>query len=175
MNDEDVCTCGHRRFYHGEPGVGPSACAGLNCPCSAFMLDLIFEDVKSGPLVKSGDPYTSKLAAALQTGEKVSPTRGAILLVLERYGAQTDDDLIDRLSALGFPATSSSIRTRRHELTGAGFVVEAGEGVSPYGNPALRWKLSEAGSSYVSKNRETLRAIVVKKKTGQKVPGRERR
>lgn len=143
MSDEDVCVCGHRRFFHG---VG--VCRALDCECEVFREDLWdspLEDlIVDSPKARASDPHTSKEAGAAQTSRKNGPIHAAVLLFLWEHPDSRDDDLHE---AIGGP--DSTPRKRRGELRDAGLVEATGEGISNYGKHTLRWSLTEAGKDYV--------------------------
>jgi predicted ArsR family transcriptional regulator len=103
-------------------------------------------------LARPADPYTSQLAADAMTPERTTPTRARVLLYLYGKHGRTDDEIIEAVD--GSP---SSLRTRRHELTAAGFVHQVGEGESALGNPSLLWALTERGDAYVREHQDELR------------------
>ncbi len=108
--------------------------------------------------VRAYDPDTSWDAAAGQTRTKTQQVRAEVLEVLERYGPQTDDELIgnwekSRLEYRAFKnvdksvyrqASPQSIRSRRSELTTLSLVKNTGEKrPSAMGGPSTVWAIAE--------------------------------
>lgn len=95
------------------------------------------------------DSGTSVEAAALQTDAQVDRVKAVIITLLNEYGPQTDDELVERYTARAgaHPAvplvTPQSIRTRRAALVTLGLVREVDAfGFSKLGNRAAVWGIA---------------------------------
>lgn len=72
------------------------------------------------------DPWTSHAAARSITEDKLRESQLAVLYLLKRIGASTDEEIADAYS--GPPRQSpSGLRTRRKELVDAGYVCDTGD------------------------------------------------
>lgn len=96
--------------------------------------------------VRGRDPEASWEAASLQAESKVSRVQGVVVSLLDTYGPMTDEQLVEQYTAYAFMdssvpnVTPQSIRTRRHEATIKGLVVNTGRhALSKLGNKATLW------------------------------------
>lgn len=91
--------------------------------------------------VRRHDPGTSWEAATKQTPEKSQRLYKAIHRILSATGAKTDDELIGFMEAQHFSHTPSGVRSRRRELTDAGWVRDSGtKRLSNAGGPSIVWE-----------------------------------
>lgn len=77
------------------------------------------------PRARAGDPETSVEAA--QSVRDRSILQEAILKILKRYGAKTDERIAQYLFDMGMATTPSGMRTRRRELVQMGMVQDTGK------------------------------------------------
>lgn len=91
--------------------------------------------------VRARDRETSWIAASAQTTTKTAALQILIYELLIDSGPLTDDAIRAQLTADGHHVTPSGIRTRRHELFLAGWVVATDKrGLSEMGSPATVWR-----------------------------------
>lgn len=93
-------------------------------------------------LTRASDPETSRAAAA--SLKDVRASQRAVYALLREHGASTDERL-QRLAALhGLQISPSGLRTRRHELTALGLVVDSGRTqILDTGRAAIVWEIRE--------------------------------
>lgn len=94
--------------------------------------------------VRPRDPHTSWQAAAEQTEGKMAALQVLIHDVLSISSAGlTDDQLIERIEAAGYPCSPSGVRSRRAELVAAGWVIDSGlQRRSKAGRAATVWRVT---------------------------------
>lgn len=112
----------------------------------AFDLDEWPSKKKAAPevpvhhLVQKHGQSTSWDAALSQTPEKRQKLYKAIRILLISLGPMTDDEILNELKKRKFPHSDSGVRTRRRELTDAGWIKPCGEKRSSnLGNPSIVW------------------------------------
>jgi hypothetical protein len=126
--------------------IGAHVCVGRDCPHDTHR-----DPLPSEARARSGDPQTSKQAAL--TIDNMTDRQYAVLKVAETFilGPFTYDELIHRygirregsLKPFDLPHQEpSSIRSRAAELRRAGFIVEAGRGMSDAGRPCNLWTVA---------------------------------
>lgn len=131
----------------------PEASATAHMPDALFDLDpvsgalevakAILEPV-SYAQARRTDPSTSFEAA--ESIRNVNDTHTRILELLNTYGPQTDEQLLDlweiAVANVGWPTiTDSGLRSRRAELKDAGYVEDSGErGKTETGRACIVWK-----------------------------------
>lgn len=88
---------------------------------------------------RNTDPLTSHLAAASVTNTQL--LRAHIVRLFDKWGQMTDERLVSLWETIpNFPqASPSGIRSRRSELTRAGYLVSKGLGKSSAGRSAHVW------------------------------------
>lgn len=90
--------------------------------------------------VRHRDPATSLQAALSQTPDKTRMLYTTIYAILER-SARTDEELLDIFQQAGKAVTPSGVRSRRAELTEAGWVRDSGERRdTKAGHPSIVWE-----------------------------------
>lgn len=90
------------------------------------------------------DPQTSHLAA--ESVKDTTPLQERILSLYETHGAMIDDEMIEayaRQFGHWWPATPSSLRSRRSDLHYAGKVVERGTKLNARGRKSLLWDIND--------------------------------
>jgi hypothetical protein len=131
--------------------IGAHVCVGRDCP----------HDTHRDPLptearARSGDPQTSKQAAAAITEADMAERHRAVLQVARSLSEPwTYDEIVYSYTArqrrgedaFGFledlpKMEPQSIRSRCAELRRAGFIVEAGRGMSDAGRPCNLWTVA---------------------------------
>jgi hypothetical protein len=94
---------------------------------------------------RKSDPYTSHLAAAAVVMDTTT-LQIRILSVFEyAMNGLTDEELVknyQRMWGVSFPATDSSIRSRRSELVNKGNVIDTGKTrLTKAGNKSIVWSI----------------------------------
>lgn len=93
---------------------------------------------------RNSDPATSHEAA--ESVKETTPLQDRILSLYETHGAMIDDEMIQAYKAQfgpWWPATDSSLRSRRSDLHYAGKVVERGTKLNARGRKSLLWDLGD--------------------------------
>ena len=98
---------------------------------------------------RTGDPYTSHLAAA--SVKEISAAQARLLALYGQFGDLTDTELARHYQLFvdehTFPPISpSGLRSRRHELVEAGRIYDTGiRARTPSGRACIAWGLTERG------------------------------
>lgn len=100
------------------------------------------------PRARTGDPYTSHLAAEA-AAEGVTGKRLEVLLAYLTMGPMTDEQLWERLQATGHYHSQSGPRSRRAELVERNYVEKVGEVYNQAGNRVFVWDLSQEGRNWL--------------------------
>ena len=93
---------------------------------------------------RNSDPLTSHEAA--ESVKDTTPLQERILGLFMEHGAMIDDEMIQAYkSQFGhwWPATDSSLRSRRSDLHYAGKVVERGTKLNKRGRKSILWNLAD--------------------------------
>lgn len=101
-------------------------------------------------IVRARDPEPSWEAADRQTPSRKHAVESTILTLFLRYGAMTDEQLVERYAAARFldgdipAATPQNVRTRRHTMRIAGRILDTGRRAktTATGNTATVWDLT---------------------------------
>jgi hypothetical protein len=94
-------------------------------------------------LTRTNDPQTSHDAAA--SLKDVRASQRAVYQMLRDYGPSTDERLQQLAHDHGIRMSPSGLRTRRHELTALGLVVDSGRtAVLATGRAAIVWEIKGA-------------------------------
>lgn len=94
------------------------------------------------PRARSGDPETSRVAAASVDEHSQRTLQRAVLRILREYGPLTDNDIaLAHKQTSVVPFSLSGLRTRRHELVVRGLVHDSGRReVLESGRRAVVWE-----------------------------------
>lgn len=93
---------------------------------------------------RKSHPATSHEAA--ESVKETTPLQERILKLYETHGAMIDDEMIQAYKAQfghWWPATDSSLRSRRSDLHYAGKVVEQGTKLNKRGRKSILWNLAD--------------------------------
>lgn len=93
---------------------------------------------------RKSDPVTSFLAAESVNG--VTELQSRILALFAEHGAMTDEEMIQKYQAQygpWWPATDSSLRTRRSDLHHKDLLVEQGTKLNSRGRKSISWNLAD--------------------------------
>lgn len=97
---------------------------------------------QTAPRASRSDPSTSHAAAQSISG--LNERQRAVLLLYREHGWLTDEEAEQHYH--GAPQSPSGLRTRRHELTEAGYLADTGmRRDTAGGRPAIVWGITAAG------------------------------
>lgn len=87
---------------------------------------------------RHSDPITSEMAAATVN---IGLSQMLVLAALQRIGEATDEQLHEAITLFGNVISPSGSRTRRKELTDAGYIKNSGRlGVTKAGRKTIIWE-----------------------------------
>ena len=96
-------------------------------------------DVPADPLVRRGDPETSRVAATrLRANAREAEVVDALRFLV---CASTSHDIASHLAAYGLVRPVNTVARRLTSLERAGRVRRCGVKVGPYGQPCTLWRL----------------------------------
>lgn len=108
-------------------------------------------DLMVQPVARTSDPETSHAAAASITPATLRASHEAIIELMTLIGYGTDEYICNQYELLrnmhAWPRQSQSgIRTRRHELTNAGIIIDSGQRAPTIsGRLAIVWEIALHG------------------------------